>query len=100
MKKLNLALALASGLVGGVASRYIAPQTVEAQSPAPPTAEVRARSFLLVNDKGAGGGQLGGETGRKPPLSLFRSPGPRIWEAQTPPLPRSRGPLTSDAAWT
>ncbi|HMD31940.1 MAG TPA: hypothetical protein VKG84_08520 [Candidatus Acidoferrales bacterium] len=84
MKKLNLALALASGLVGGVASRYIAPQTVEAQSPAPPTAEVRARSFLLVNDKGAVVGRLAAESGGKPAIRLFDSTGREIWSAEAP----------------
>jgi len=84
MKKLNLALTLASGLVGGVVSHYLAPPSVQAQSPAPPAAEVRARSFLLVNDKGVVVGKFSAEQGGKPAIRLFDATGREIWSAEGP----------------
>ncbi len=48
-RKLNLSLALAAGLLGGMLSRYIAPLPVLAQ--AGPPKELRAQSFVLVDDK-------------------------------------------------
>jgi len=46
-QKLNLSLALAAGLLGGVLSRYITPLPVLAQ--AGPAKEIRAQSFVLVD---------------------------------------------------
>ncbi len=91
MKKLNLALALASGLVGGVVSHYLAPQTVEAQSPAAPAAEVRARSFVLVNDKGEVVGRFSAEPGSRPAIRLFDATGREIWSAEGPVLRAATG---------
>jgi hypothetical protein len=51
-KPLNLALALAAGLLGGLLSRYIAPQSALAQSPAPSTKEIQAQSFVFVAPDG------------------------------------------------
>jgi hypothetical protein len=51
-KHLNLALALAAGLLGGLLSRYIAPPTAFAQNQAPVTKEIRAQSFVLVDPAG------------------------------------------------
>jgi hypothetical protein len=48
-RKLNLSLALAAGLLGGVLSRYVTPLPVQAQ--AGPPKELRAQSFVLVDDK-------------------------------------------------
>ncbi|HKM90992.1 MAG TPA: hypothetical protein VJX29_10275 [Candidatus Acidoferrales bacterium] len=86
MKRLNLALALASGLVGGVVAHYLTPQSVEAQSPAAPATEVRARSFVLVNDKGEVVGRFSAEPGDRPALKLFDSKGREIWSAEGPVL--------------
>jgi hypothetical protein len=52
--KLVVAIALAAGLAGGMLTRYIAPPTAFAQAPAAPaqppvTDELRARSFVLVD---------------------------------------------------
>jgi len=52
--RLVIAVALAAGLAGGMLTRYIAPPTAFAQAPAAPpqtpaTAELRARSFVLVD---------------------------------------------------
>jgi len=49
-RKLNLSLALAAGLLGGVLSRYVTPLPVQAQA-SPPSKELRAQSFVLVDDK-------------------------------------------------
>jgi len=48
-RKLNLSLALAAGLLGGLLSRYVTPWPVLAQ--AGPAKELRAQSFVLVDDK-------------------------------------------------
>ena len=48
-RKLNLSLALAAGLLGGMLSRYVTPLPVQAQ--AAPSKELRAQSFVLVDDK-------------------------------------------------
>jgi hypothetical protein len=47
----TVAVALAAGLLGGMLTRYIAPPTAYAQNPAPQTAsaEIRAQSFVLVD---------------------------------------------------
>ncbi len=42
-------LALIAGLVGGMATRYIAPPTAFAQDQAAATKEIRAQSFTLVD---------------------------------------------------
>jgi hypothetical protein len=52
--RLVVAVALAAGLAGGMLTRYIAPPTAYAQAPATPpqtpvTDELRARSFVLVD---------------------------------------------------
>jgi hypothetical protein len=43
----TVALALAAGLLGGMLTRYIAPPSAHAQNPAP--AEIRAQSFVIVD---------------------------------------------------
>jgi hypothetical protein len=56
-RRLNLVLALAAGLLGAVLSRYIMPTPVLAQTPAPAPKqapapkEIRAQSFIVVDDK-------------------------------------------------
>ncbi len=91
MKKLNLALALASGLVGGLVSHYLAPPVVQAQSPAPAVLEVRAHSFLLVNEKGQVVGKFSAESNGKPAIRLFDSSGREIWSAEGPFLRAATG---------
>jgi hypothetical protein len=48
-KAFTVALALGSGLLGGVLTRYIAPPASFAQDRAPITKEIRAQSFTLVD---------------------------------------------------
>lgn len=65
LRKLNPLLALAAGLIGGLASRYVTPFAVQAQAPPqvapvpvpiPPQpaapAEIKAQSFTLVDRNG------------------------------------------------
>jgi hypothetical protein len=49
---MTLALALCAGLMGGLFSRYIVPEAVHAQSQTPALKEVRAQSFVLVDENG------------------------------------------------
>jgi hypothetical protein len=46
---LLIALALLAGVSGGLLSRYIAPPAAYAQNKQPPTAEIRALRFVLVD---------------------------------------------------
>ena len=78
MKKRNVALSFAAGLLGGAISHYLSPQLVHAQSQAPK--ELRAESFVLVNEKGTILGTLSDEGGR-PSLKLFDDRGREIWSA-------------------
>lgn len=78
MNKRNAVLSFAAGLLGGAISHYVTPQLVHAQSQAPK--ELRAESFVLVNEKGAVLGTLSDEGGR-PSLRLFDERGREIWSA-------------------
>ena len=77
MRKTTVALAFAAGLLGGIASRYLSPQPVLAQSMPP---EIRAQRFVLVNEEGKVVGTLSHESGR-PALKLFDAKGQEIWSA-------------------
>ena len=91
MKRLNLALALAAGFVGGVLSHSFTAPAVHAQSPAAPAAEVRARSFLLVNEGGQVVGRLTAESDSRPAIRLYDAAGREIWSAEGPSLRASTG---------
>ena len=78
MRKAGVAaLAFAAGLFGGIASRYLSPQTAHAESY--PT-EVRSRSFVLINQQGVPIGTFSEESGR-PSLKLYDTGGREIWSA-------------------
>ena len=51
-RKLNLSLAFAAGLLGGMLSRYLTPMPVLAQVQASAPKEIRAQSFVVVNQSG------------------------------------------------
>jgi hypothetical protein len=78
MKKRNIVLSFAAGLLGGVISHYLSPELVHAQSQGP--REFRAERFVLVNEKGSVLGTLSNEGGR-PSLKLFDEHGREIWSA-------------------
>jgi len=90
MKKLNLALALATGFLGGAVSHYLAPAPVRADSPSAP-AEVRARSFLLVNEQGSVLGKFTVDRSGRPSIRLFDSSGREVWSAEGPSMRSAAG---------
>jgi len=80
MQKLNLTLALAAGLLGGIVSRVALP-VVNAQNPAP--REVRATRFVVVDgtDNAIGTFTIGlsRRTGEGPLVVLPDSFGQEVW---------------------
>ena len=79
MKKLNLTLSLAAGLLGGILSHYIfVTPLVHAQSE--PPKEVRAQSFVLMNEKGEPGGTFAFDEQGRPIIRLFYK-GREFWRA-------------------
>lgn len=82
-RKLNILLALAAGLLGGLLSRYISPFPVLAQAQA--QKEIKAQSFVLVDDKNkivgtfkSAESQIGDTT---PNVVLVDRNGREIWRA-------------------
>ena len=88
MKKLNLALALAGGLAGSIFSHYLWPQAVHAQAPTAVPREVRAQSFVLVNDQGVVMGTFATDTPAfgTPSIKLYDGGGREIWRAGGSPV--------------
>jgi|HubBroStandDraft_1064217.scaffolds.fasta_scaffold40919_2 hypothetical protein len=82
---LRLALTLSAGLLGGLLSRYIAPPAVLAQ--AGPQKELRAQSFVLVDEKNNVVGifkpseSQNGGFGTTPTVVLMDRSGREIWRA-------------------
>ena len=93
MHRFNVFLALVAGLAGGVSSRYLWPQPVQAQAQAP--MEIRARSFVLEDADGKVLGTFSTEAPRpgsaarglpiRPSgsLRLFDDRGREIWRNPT-----------------
>jgi hypothetical protein len=83
MRKMNLGLAIAAGLFGGVLSHYIWTQPVQAQNQTPAPKEVRAQSFVVVNDKGEIQGVLtfGKAKGDRTSVKLYDAKGREIFTA-------------------
>jgi hypothetical protein len=77
MKKANLALSIAAGLLGGLLSTYVAPQLVHAQSQPPP--EIRAQCFTLVNKDGVTLGTFSFDTSGRPRIVLRDQSGHDVW---------------------
>jgi hypothetical protein len=98
MKKLKLRLSIVAGLFGGLLSHYVWPQPVQAQIqlqiPAPK--EVRAQSFVLVDDKGKVQGvfTFNEPTNGRPSVELFDGNGREIWSAGGSPLRPLVGSVT------
>jgi len=67
----------AAGLLGGIATHYVWPQPVLADSTA---IEIRARKFVLVNEHGAVIGTFAEES-NGPALKLFDPNRSEIWPA-------------------
>ena len=80
MNKTSLILSLAAGLLGGLIAQYAAPSSVRAQAPRPAPSEIRAQSFVLLNDKGDVSGSFGFDNQGRPMIRLFEK-GREIWSA-------------------
>src|SRR5580704_10014797 len=74
-KHLNIALALAAGLIGGLISRYIAPPAVMAQNQTPVTKELRAQSFVFVDASGKTIATFGPEVAWQKVITLYPNSG-------------------------
>ena len=81
-RKLNLGLALAAGLLGGWLSQYVSLRpapwripTVHAQAPNAATREVRAQTFVVVNEQGATVGIFGAEKDGTASIRLYDQQG-------------------------
>ena len=86
----NMALALIAGLLGGLATRYIAPPTAFAQNQPAIAKEIRAQSFTLVDGADQPAGTFHVEPLFNQPLNSGRlrtrivlrdSTGREIWSA-------------------
>ncbi|PYT26220.1 MAG: hypothetical protein DMG57_22360 [Acidobacteria bacterium] len=81
-RKINFTLALATGLLGGVLSRYLIPTPVFAQAQAPAPREIRAQSFVLVNKQGAPLGLMGFDSDGVPVITLLDENRRTIWSSK------------------
>lgn len=95
MKKLNIGLSIAAGLLGGIFSHYIWTQPVQAQNQTPAPKEVRAQSFVVVNEKGETQGVLtfGEPKNGRTSVKLFDSNGREIFSAGGNPMRPLSGAL-------
>ena len=82
--KLVVAVALAAGLVGGMLTRYLAPPPVFAQTQTPVTNEIRARSFVLVDQFNEAVGTFTSEPLPGRALRQFQTPGDQGFQLTTP----------------
>jgi hypothetical protein len=57
--KTTIALALTAGFIGGIVSQRIAPPSAYAQAQAPIPREIRAESFVIVDENGSPRGAFG-----------------------------------------
>jgi hypothetical protein len=78
--KVNVGLSLAAGLLGGLLSQYLGPQLVHAQNKSVPP-EVRAQSFVLVNDAGVTAGTFGFDENGNATVVLKDKAGKVIWSS-------------------
>ena len=91
-QKLALVLAVAAGFLGGSLSRVLSPTPVQAQTNQAPK-EIRAQSFVLVDDKGNIVGKFAddepgllGRTLPSPYIRLYDPSGHEIWRAGGNPM--------------
>lgn len=86
--KTTLTLALAAGFIGGIASQRIAPASVHAQTQTPPL-EIRAQSFVVVDQGGLPRGAFGIDRQNGWPIVEITDPNghaywARFWGTFTP----------------
>ena len=84
-RKLHLVVALAAGLLGGLLSRYMTPNSVHAQASAPAPKEIQAQSFTIVDAQGDVIGtfkpSMGGARGQGRTVVLVDPSGREVWRA-------------------
>jgi hypothetical protein len=81
---MNLGLSLAVGFLGGFISHYISPELVHAQTEILPAKEIKAHSFVLINDDGSPAGVFGFDKDGKANVVLLDAAGKVIWKAIGP----------------
>jgi len=93
LHRLNtVVMAMAAGLLGGLASRYISPSEVFAQSQKAPPKEIQAQNFVLVNSQGNPMGLFGFNPQGKPIIKLVDEHGMTIWTSEVPLVPGAPEP--------
>ncbi len=81
-KKFSIALAIATGIISALVTRYITPPPTFAQSQAPIAKEIRARSFTFVDESDRMVATLTVDPRVTPPRIVFRdADGHEIWGA-------------------
>ena len=84
-RSMNLILALSAGLSGGFLSRYIEPLPAFAQAPGPAPKEIRAQTFVIVDDKGNLAGVFKSSSpkqGEAPTAVLLDPDGMEVWRGR------------------
>ncbi len=77
MKKRNLVLSIAAGLLGGALSSHLWPLAAHAQSQA--LDEIRAQSFTLVSQDGVAVGSFSFDNSGRPQIVLRDRSGHDVW---------------------
>ena len=77
MKKRNLALSIAAGLLGGALSSHLWPLAAHAQSQ--PPEEIRAQRFTLVSQDGVALGSFSFDNAGRPQIILRDRSGHEVW---------------------
>lgn len=90
-RKLNVGLSLAAGLLGGWLSHYVPLRAVHAQAQNQATREVRAQSFVVVNEQGAPVGVFGLEKDGTASIKLLDKDGNVAWAATAKKNPQLLG---------
>ena len=87
-RRMNLGVSIAAGLLGGFLSHYISPKLVHAQTQVAPPKEIRAQTFVLVNDAGIPAGLFGFDLNGRPDVILLDKTGKVLWSASGKPNTR------------
>ena len=90
-RKYIVALTLASGFVGSLVSRYLAPPRVFAQVQKA-SKEIQAQNFVLVNAQGRPMGLFGFNPQGKPIIRILDDQGRVVWTTEVPLVPGAPEP--------
>jgi hypothetical protein len=92
--KKTIALAVAAGFIGGIASQSIVPVSVSAQEQASVPQEIRAHKLVLVDEAGVSRGVLGFDKHQRPNIEFMDAKG-NTWGFT--PIPNMHGNMLPDA---